>query len=241
VRITGKNFTPEVLRKIQALIDANPTCSRRMLSQQVCEELDWRSLNGKLKEMSCRLALLKLHREGLLNLPAAGPAPPKRTPDRKKAKSRRVETPVKCPLSKLGELEIVVIKNSDSKASRQWNELMDYYHYLGSGPLCGAQLRYLIKSERYGCIGGFAFSAAAWRLEVRERWKALVAYKTGNPVPPKTPPTLRAATRMVASLGGFLGRKSDGEPGTKSLWLGLQRLDDLTAMWKIISTALRAP
>ena len=43
------------------------------------------------------------------------------------------------------------------------------------------------------------------------------------------PPTLREATRMVASLGGFLGRKSDGDPGTKSLWLGLQRVDDLPA------------
>jgi len=71
-------------------------------------------------------------------------------------------------------------------------------------------------------------------------WKALVAYKTGNPMPPATPPTLRAATRMLASLGGFLGRKGDGEPGTKSLWLGLQRLDDLTAMWKI-TMAPRAP
>jgi len=71
-------------------------------------------------------------------------------------------------------------------------------------------------------------------------WKALVAYKTGNPVPPATTPTLREATRMVASLGGFLGRKGDGEPGTKSLWLGLQRLDDLTAMWKITMVP-RAP
>ena len=62
-------------------------------------------------------------------------------------------------------------------------------------------------------------------------WKALVAYKTQNPVPPENPPSLREATRMVASLGGFLGRKSDGHPGTKTLWLGLQRLDDLTEMW----------
>jgi hypothetical protein len=64
-------------------------------------------------------------------------------------------------------------------------------------------------------------------------WKALVAYKTKNPIPPKKTPTLREAMRMVASLGGFLGRKSDGEPGTKSLWLGLQQLDVMTAMWKI--------
>nr|MCH9826177.1 hypothetical protein [Gammaproteobacteria bacterium] len=26
--------------------------------------------------------------------------------------------------------------------------------------------------------------------------------------------------------GGFLGRKSDGEPGVKTLWLGLQRVAD---------------
>jgi hypothetical protein len=65
-------------------------------------------------------------------------------------------------------------------------------------------------------------------------WKALVAYITQNPVPPAHPPTLREATRMVAGLGGFLGRKCDGEPGTKSLWLGLQRLDDMTFMYKVL-------
>ncbi len=67
-------------------------------------------------------------------------------------------------------------------------------------------------------------------------WKALVAYVTQNPKPPDKPPTLREAMRMVATLGGFLGRKGDGEPGTKSLWLGLQRLDDLSSMWKLLTT-----
>jgi hypothetical protein len=66
-------------------------------------------------------------------------------------------------------------------------------------------------------------------------WKALVAHITQNPNPPENPPTLREATRMVATLGGFLGRKGDGEPGTKSLWLGLQRLDDLSSMWKLLT------
>jgi hypothetical protein len=66
-------------------------------------------------------------------------------------------------------------------------------------------------------------------------WKALVAYVTQNPNPPDTPPTLRESMRMVATLGGFLGRKGDGEPGTKSLWLGLQRLDDLSSMWKLLT------
>ncbi|MEL5850216.1 MAG: IS4 family transposase, partial [Candidatus Igneacidithiobacillus chanchocoensis] len=37
-----------------------------------------------------------------------------------------------------------------------------------------------------------------------------------------------------AKLGGFLGRKSDGEPGVKVLWRGFRRLQDLTAMREIL-------
>ena len=64
-------------------------------------------------------------------------------------------------------------------------------------------------------------------------WKALMVFTTKNPVPPKKPPTLREAIRLVATLGGFLGRKGDGEPGTQTTWIGLQRLDDITAMWRV--------
>jgi len=72
-------------------------------------------------------------------------------------------------------------------------------------------------------------------------WKALLAYITQNPKPPEKPPTLREAMRMVATLGGFLGRKGDGEPGTKSLWLGIQRLDDLSSMWKLLTAIANPP
>ena len=43
------------------------------------------------------------------------------------------------------------------------------------------------------------------------------------------PPTLRDAVRRIARLGGFLGRKGDGEPGVKTLWRGLRRLHDIVA------------
>jgi hypothetical protein len=36
---------------------------------------------------------------------------------------------------------------------------------------------------------------------------------------------------MLAKLGGFLGRKHDGFPGPKAIWIGLQRLRD--SMWAI--------
>jgi hypothetical protein len=66
-------------------------------------------------------------------------------------------------------------------------------------------------------------------------WQALVGFIRKDPVPPPKAPSLREALRMVASLGGFLGRKCDGEPGTQTLWLGLQRLDDISEAWKVFS------
>jgi hypothetical protein len=39
--------------------------------------------------------------------------------------------------------------------------------------------------------------------------------------------TVREFVRGVAKLGGFLGRKGDGEPGVRTLWRGYQRLQDL--------------
>jgi hypothetical protein len=33
-------------------------------------------------------------------------------------------------------------------------------------------------------------------------------------------------------LGGFLGRRCDGEPGPIVLWRGLQQLRAITAAWK---------
>ena len=65
------------------------------------------------------------------------------------------------------------------------------------------------------------------------QWQALVGFIHKDPIPPAKPPSLREATRLLASLGGFLGRKGDGEPGTQTIWLGLQRLDDIAEAWKV--------
>jgi hypothetical protein len=71
------------------------------------------------------------------------------------------------------------------------------------------------------------------------QWKALCVFATGNPQPPEHPPTLREVVRLMATqLGGFMGRKGDGEPGTETIWKGLQRLDDITKMWVLMSQGL---
>jgi Transposase DNA-binding/Transposase Tn5 dimerisation domain len=54
---------------------------------------------------------------------------------------------------------------------------------------------------------------------------------------PAKPPTLRQAVRWIAQLGGFLGRKRDGEPGVTVLWKGFQHLVDVAAMYRIMQPA----
>jgi hypothetical protein len=58
-------------------------------------------------------------------------------------------------------------------------------------------------------------------------WQTAFRYHHGTAPLPEQPPPLRQVVRWVARLGGFLARKSDGEPGAKVLWRGLTRLQDI--------------
>ena len=72
---------------------------------------------------------------------------------------------------------------------------------------------------------------SAWLSQAE--WQALWCHVHQRTTPPRTPPRVRNAVRWIAQLGGFLARKSDGEPGPVTLWRGLHRLHDLTAMWQL--------
>lgn len=74
-------------------------------------------------------------------------------------------------------------------------------------------------------------AVSAWLSQAE--WEALWCHVHQRPTPPRTPPTVREAVRWIAQLGGFMARKSDGEPGPITLWRGLHRLHDLTNMWRL--------
>lgn len=65
-------------------------------------------------------------------------------------------------------------------------------------------------------------------------WQALYLRIHQTTTFPKAPPTVHQAIRWIAQLGGFLGRKSDGEPGVTVIWRGWQRLQDLAAAWEVV-------
>jgi hypothetical protein len=63
-------------------------------------------------------------------------------------------------------------------------------------------------------------------------WKSLYRVVRRQPHPPH-PPNLSTVVRMVAELGGYVNRKRDDMPGPQTIWLGLQRLHDISLCWKL--------
>lgn len=87
------------------------------------------------------------------------------------------------PLSDLGKIDLVRVNSADKALSRLWFDLMVRYHYLGSGTLCGAQVRYLIRSGTKGVVGATSFSSAAWKVAVRDAWIGWSPERRGECLP----------------------------------------------------------
>ena len=64
-------------------------------------------------------------------------------------------------------------------------------------------------------------------------WKILFLKVNKNKAIPKKPPRIGEVVVWVAKLGGYLARKSDGPPGTITLWRGWKRLADLSEGWNL--------
>lgn len=167
MNVCGRHFSTDVLDRIRETVRTEPTISRRELSRQVCRMLDWRSPNGRFQEMSCRKALVKLNRQGVLALPIS-----EKTYGFERSVDSKIVTEVSlldCTLAELGEITVEPVTSRYSKESGIWFDLLDRFHYLGSGPLCGAQIRYVVKSAEGGYLGALAFSSASWALGARDK------------------------------------------------------------------------
>ena len=168
VRYCGRPFTVSQMEAIRALIADNPRANRSLLSRLVCQILDWRRLDGRLKDMSCRVAMLRMQDDGLIQLP-----PPRKGNNNGRPYHRRTPQaepevlPVAASVGDLPDLRLELV--STRAQSHLWNEYIDRYHYLGYHPLPGAQLRYVARAnDRILALLGFG--AAAWKTAPRDRF-----------------------------------------------------------------------
>jgi Transposase Tn5 dimerisation domain len=65
-------------------------------------------------------------------------------------------------------------------------------------------------------------------------WKGLYTSIQRTMVLPDRVPSVRQVVHWIAQLGGFLGRKGDGEPGITTIWRGWSRLADIADLYLIL-------
>jgi len=164
MKYCGREFSNDELACIRRLA-AEPDTNRRTISRRLCEELGWRKPDGGLKEMSCRVALLRMQADGLVHLPA----PLHRDSNTARSPRRSLQgEPGLSILTPAGSLRGLRLERVESKRdSLLWNEYIDRYHYLGYQPLPGAQLRYFARAEE-GLLALLGFGAAAWKTAPRD-------------------------------------------------------------------------
>ncbi|HUG25681.1 DUF4338 domain-containing protein [Piscinibacter sp.] len=156
---------------IRQLIAENPQCSRRRLSEKLCQAWNWVQPNGTLRDMVCRGMMLMLHRQGLIELPPVrqvGRSSLSGRAGRDKPAARCIDqTPLSMSLAELGALEIRQVRRTPEEAV--FNSLLQQHHYLGYSQPVGEHLKYLVfaRGRPIACV---AWSSAPRHLGSRDRF-----------------------------------------------------------------------
>ena len=166
MKYCGRHFTADELQTIRHLIEAHPSASRAQLSRQVCVLFDWLKPNGQLKDMSCRVAMLRMQADGLFTLPAARC----RAPRQPEYLATAATDPQPLLIRLVHELPPLHLRQVVGPAdSRLWNEYIARYHYLGYTPMAGSQSRYFVFAGEH-LVALLSFAASAWKLAAREQF-----------------------------------------------------------------------
>ena len=118
---------------------------RSEIARRVCRALEWTNALGQPKLMSARVGLLRLHRAGIIELPAPTGGNGNGQPLKLGPKEWPPEQPLGGSAGVLTGLRLSPV--TDKGASRLWNGLIDRYHYLGYTPAAG---RAVALSHRVG-------------------------------------------------------------------------------------------
>lgn len=115
----GREIRAADVAFLRQLIADHPDLSRRALSVRVCQAWNWTRPNGQWPDQVCRSLMLRLYREGHIELPA-----PKKMPLNNAIRHRQVRTvvgvdtgPLEGTLRSLGPLEIRLVRRAEGRIS----------------------------------------------------------------------------------------------------------------------------
>ncbi len=165
----GRRFSAAEIELVCEVVADFGGLSLTEIARTICELLEWKRPNGRMKNHEGRLRLEKLSAEGVFNLPTlqlSGPRGPRAITYTPNGEERE---PLTGSVSQFSPLSLTVVRSGPESAL--WNELVDRYHYLGYRVPVGANLRYLVRSvsadQVLACV---LWSSPAWKMAPRDRW-----------------------------------------------------------------------
>ena len=137
------------------------------IARTLCELLDWKRPNGKLKNHECRQLLERLAGEGFLALPELRPLGGRGARRPNVARAGSEPAPLECAAGECEPLELVLVEGEAQ--SRRWRDSMQRYHYLGCPVPFGANLRYWVRgcNRELACL---LWTSPAWKMRARDAW-----------------------------------------------------------------------
>lgn len=169
MQVCGVEIGEADLEWLQARSAAEDRPSRSRVVRELCYLRGILDRRGRPREISARIALTRLERSGALLLPAPRGRVGRLSVPAPHGPPENLYRGTASSCGRLRNIEVIPVTSRQRQEHADWVQLMESSHYLGAGPLCGAQIRYLIRCSE-GLLGALAFSACAWWVAARDRW-----------------------------------------------------------------------
>lgn len=166
----GRSISTAELDWLRQAVAIHSDWSRKRLARELCQQWQWRTAQGRLKDFAARSLLLKLQTRGLVVLPPLraqyqtrrwepGPPPPQ---------PPAVAIGIEGPLDGLQPLRWSLLLAGSLEEGRM-HEHLRRHHYLGLR-VVGENLKYLVQTRDGQDVACLLFGAAAWQSAARDKF-----------------------------------------------------------------------
>ena len=166
----GRNVSAAELDWLRQTLATHRDWSRKRLARELCQRWQWRTAQGRLKDLAARSLLLKLQARGLLTLPPLRVQHRTRRwgPVRPSPAAVRLATAITGSLAQLQPLRWSLVGAGSLEEGRVHGYL-EQYHYLGLR-VVGENLKYLVQTRTGQDVACLLFGAAAWQSAARDQF-----------------------------------------------------------------------
>jgi hypothetical protein len=163
----GRRFSSEDLELMRQAAQDYAALGITEIARTVCEWLDWKRANGRLKNHECRLLLERLRDEGFLTLPPLRPCGKRGSRVPALTTISDPQSPIQ---STIAALEPITLRLIDEAEGFLFRQFIQRYHYLGYRVPVGANLRYLVESGNGRILALMQWTSPAWKMAARDQW-----------------------------------------------------------------------